>query len=134
MSESKSDDGVNETRRTADQPVPDTRAPEAGSKPAAGVVSPAEKSEPEGVPVQEHRHHPDPNAPLQEVTKPGETSLPEDESGGIPLSSRQDLPDLGTDEARLRAQVRYSEPPEDAGEGTSEQGNDPNELPREDDR
>lgn len=134
-SNSQPDDneGIGETRRTADQPVPNTRAPEAGSPPAAGRISPAEKSEPAGVPVQEHRHNADPNAPQSEVVEPGSTQTPESETGGIPLNSLQDAPDLGTDEARKRAQTPSVSPPADAGSGSSVQANDPNELPAEKD-
>jgi len=123
-------EGLGETKRSADQPVPDTRAPEAGSPPDAGRVSPAEKSEPAGVPIEEQRHNPDPNAPQTRVTPPGSDQLPESATGGVPLSSLRQGPDLGTDAARERAQIRYPSVPDDAGQGTSEQRNDPNELPR----
>lgn len=129
--EEKDAEGLGETRRSADQPIPNTQAPEAGSAPAAGRVSPAEKSEPAGVPVQEHRHNPDPNAPQTQVVPPGTTEVPESQTGGVPLSSLDQGPDLGTDEARERAQIHYPSAPPDAGAGISIQDNDPNELPRE---
>ncbi len=114
----------------AERPDPNTRAPEAGSPPAAGRISPAEKAEPSGVPVQEQRHNADPNAPQRHVVPPGETDR-SDAVGGIPVSSTLPLPDLGTEEARREAQVPKIPPPEDAGAGTSIQENDPNvEHPR----
>jgi hypothetical protein len=131
--ESRSREGIGETGRPADGPVPNTRAPEAGSPPAAGRVSPAEKSEPAGVPSEEQRHNPDPNAPQNDVRPPGASGIPESETGGVPLSSLRQEPELGTDEARARAQIRYSPPPEDAADGVSIQDNDPDELPRLDD-
>ena len=131
MSDPDANEGLGETRRSADQPVPNTQAPEAGSTPAAGKVSPAEKSEPAGVPLQEHRHNADPNAPQTEVSPPGSTQTPESETGGVPLSSLDSAPDLGTDEARERAQVRTPQGSPSAGEGTSRQTNDPNVLPKE---
>ncbi|MEO5931722.1 MAG: hypothetical protein ABIR47_17440 [Candidatus Kapaibacterium sp.] len=114
-----------------DKPDPGTRAPAAGTPPAAGQISPAEKAEPAGVPVEEQRHNADPNAPQTTVVPPGETELPESLTGGVAASSLQDAPDLGTDEARIRAQVPYGTPPPDAGEGSSSQENDPNILPKE---
>lgn len=124
MSENDSNEGIGETRRSSEQPVPGTRAPEAGSTPVAGKVSPAEKSEPAGVPIQEQRHNSDPNAPQNEVVPPGETQTPESLTGGVPLSSIQDLPDLGTDEARERAQIRNTPPSPTAGEGSARQDNE----------
>jgi hypothetical protein len=112
MSTSDPNEGVGESRRSSEQPIPNTRAPEAGSPPVAGRISPAEKSEPAGVPIEEQRHNADPNAPQNEVVPPGSTQTPESVTGGIPLSSIQDAPDLGTDAARERAQVRNSPPPE----------------------
>ena len=132
--ETGSREGIGETRRSADQPVPETRAPEAGSPPAAGRVSPAEKSEPAGVPEQEHRHNPDPNAPQREVIAPGTPRLPESATGGIPLSSLPQEPELGTDEARRRAQIPLPPVPGEAADGVSIQDNDPGEFsPPEDD-
>lgn len=129
----EANEGLGETRRSADQPVPNTRAPEAGSPPVAGKVSPAEKSEPAGVPIEEQRHNADPNAPQTQVSPPGSTQTPETETGGVPLSSLDSAPDLGTDEARERAQIRHSPSTPTAGEGTSRQTNNPNVLPRESD-
>lgn len=129
-SESQDKEGVNETRPSAEQPVPNTRAPEAGSTPAAGHVSPAEKSEPSGAIGQEQRHNADPNAPQTEVVPPGETQSPTSETGGVPLSSQRTSRPLGTDEARNAAQVPNTAVPPDAGEGFSEQKNDPNESTR----
>lgn len=131
--EETSREGVGETSRSADGPVPATRSPEAGSPPAAGRISPAEKSEPAGVPPQEQRHNPDPNAPQSRVVPPGTTELPEDATGGVPLSSLRWEPELGTDQARERAQIPLSPVPDDAAGGVSIQANDPEELPRLDD-
>jgi hypothetical protein len=115
MSDSDSNEGIGETRRSSEQPVPNTRAPEAGSPPIAGKVSPAEKSEPAGVPIEEQRHNADPNAPQTRVVPPGSTQTPETETGGVPLSSLQDAPDLGTDAARERVQVKNIPPPSGGG-------------------
>ncbi len=128
--EERSSEGMGEVSRSADGPVPATRAPEAGSPPAAGRISPAEKSEPAGVPRQEQRHNPDPNAPQSGVVPPGTTELPEDATGGVPLSSLRQEPELGTDEARQRAQIPLSPVPDSAAGGISVQDNDPEELPR----
>jgi hypothetical protein len=121
------DNGLGETRRTADQPVPATQARRAGEEPVAGKVSPAEKSEPSGVPAEEQRHNADPNAPGTTVVPPGETERPESETGGVPATSIDSAPPLGSDEARLRAQISQTPAPEDAGEGSSRQENEPNE-------
>ena len=121
------DNGLGETRRTSEQPVPATQARRAGEEPVAGKVSPAEKSEPSGVPVEEQRHNADPNAPGTMVVPPGETERPESETGGVPVTSIAEAPPLGSEQARLRAQVSQIPPPEDAGAGSSRQENEPNE-------
>ena len=123
----ENDNGIGETRRTADQPIPDTQARRAGEEPVAGKVSPAGKSEPSGVPAEEQRHNADPNAPGTMVVPPGETEQPESTTGGIPATSLSTAPPLGSDEARRRAQVAMTMPPEDAGSGSSHQDNEPNE-------
>lgn len=128
--EEGSREAVEETSRSADMPVPATRAPEAGSPPAAGRISPAEKSEPAGATPQEQRHNPDPNAPQSQVVPPGTKELPEDATGGVPLSSLRWEPELGTEEARKRAQIPLSPVPDDAAGGVSIQDNAPEELPR----
>lgn len=123
----ENDNGLGETRRTADQPVPATQARRAGEEPVAGKVSPAEKSEPSGVPAEEQLHNADPNAPGTMVVAPGETEQPESTTGGIPATSLSTAPPLGSDAARRRAQVSMTTPPEDAGRGSSHQDNEPNE-------
>ncbi|MDB5033730.1 MAG: hypothetical protein JWQ98_971 [Chlorobi bacterium] len=125
------DETMGETGAPGDKPDPGTRAPAAGTQPAAGHISPAEKAEPAGVPAEEQRHNADPNAPQTTVVPPGETEVSELLTGGVAASSLQDAPDLGTDEARLRAQVPYGTPPPDAGAGSSSQENDPNVLSKE---
>jgi hypothetical protein len=83
-SENRNQSGPSPERK----PTPSTRAPEAGSPPAAGRISPAEKAEaPMGVPVEEQRHNADPNAPQTQVVPPGTTQHPENETGGVPASS-----------------------------------------------
>lgn len=121
------ENGIGETRRTADQPIPATQARRAGEQPVAGKVSPAEKSEPSGVPLEEQRHNADPNAPGTQVVPPGETEQPGSETGGVPATSLSTAPALGSDAARLRAQVSQIPPPEDAAQGSSHQDNEPNE-------
>lgn len=127
--ESRSEAGAHDGEspiRSAEMEIPGTRARAAGAPPAAGKISPAEKSEPDGVPRQAQRHAPDPNAPLRRVTEPGKEPLPESGTGGIPLTSLVEGPDLGTEEARRRAQIVSTPPPADAGLGSSELKNDPN--------
>ena len=116
-----------DSRRTSEQPLPNTQAPRAGEPPAAGRVSPAEKSEPSGVPVEEQLHNADPNAPQTSVTPPGSTEHSPQEHGGLPASALRQGPEDGTDEARVAAQVPNIPPPPDAGEGSIEQNNEPNE-------
>jgi hypothetical protein len=123
--QSTPDDTGGERKAQVDPTVPDTRAPEPGTAPAAGRISPAEKAEPSGVPVQEHQHNADPNAPQTEVVPPGETQTSEKETGGIAASSLDQSPEVGSDKARRDEQVPNSPPPPDAGEGTSSQSNDP---------
>jgi hypothetical protein len=101
------------TTRSADESVPNTRAPRSGEPPAAGRISPAEKSEPTGVPIEEQEHNADPNAPQTQVSAPGATQHPPGESP-VPASSLRQGPDDGTDEARRRAQVTNARPPEDS--------------------
>jgi hypothetical protein len=113
--------------RTSDQPIPRTQAPRAGEEPAAGNVSPAEKSEPSGVPAQAQRHNADANAPQTQVSRPGETQFTPDETGGVPASSLRQGPDDGTDEARRAAQVPAIPPPPEAAEGAPRQTNEPTE-------
>jgi|GEM_PF-778673 len=100
----------------AGQDLPDTQAPRAGSSPAAGKISPAEKAEPSGVPVEEQRHNADPNAPQSRVTPPGETEMPESQTGGIPATSLRQKPELGSEQAREEAQQRAIPPPSGAGD------------------
>ena len=119
------DEPGNTDHAQEDPTVTDTRAPKPGTPPAAGTVSPAEKAEPSGVPVQEQRHNADPNAPQTEAVPPGTTQTPETATGGIPATSLAQEPEVGTDEARRREQIPNPPPPPDAGEGTSRQGNDP---------
>jgi hypothetical protein len=113
--------------RSSDQPLPRTQAPRSGEPQAAGRVSPAEKSEPSGVPVEEQHHNADPNAPQTQVSPPGESQVTPEETGGVPASSLRQGPDDGTDEARRAAQVKVVPPPPDAGEGSVRQTNEPNE-------
>jgi hypothetical protein len=119
------DEETSERHAQEDPTVPDTRAPKAGTPPVAGTVSPAEKAEPSGVPVQEQQHNADPNAPQREVVPPGRTETPESATGGIPATSLAQEPEVGSDEARRREQIPNTPPPPDAGEGTSRQGNEP---------
>lgn len=119
--------------RTADQPLPNTQAPRAGERPDAGLVLPAEKSEPSGVPVNEQRHNADPNAPQSQVVPPGQTQQPPGDGDGVPASSRRQGPDDGAPGTREAAQVPNHPPPAGAGEGDVRQTNDPNEShPRQD--
>jgi hypothetical protein len=104
-----------EERMQIDPTVPNTRAPESGSPPAAGKISPAEKFEPSGVPVQAQQHNADPNAPQSQVVEPGETQTPESLTGGVPASSLERKPDIGSERSRAGAQVPNIPPP-DAGE------------------
>jgi hypothetical protein len=129
MANTTNDDreGIGETRRSSEQPVPNTRAPESGSPPAAGKVSPAEKSEPSGVPIEEQLHNADPNAPQHLVVAPGETEHDVERDGGVSATSRRDGPDIGSPEERRNAQIPNIPPPDDAGEGYSSNQNDPNE-------
>ena len=114
-------DENHDSRRSADQPIPNTQAPRAGEPPAAGRISPAEKSEPSGETPQEQLHNADPNAPQTQVMPPGETQFPQEVTGGVPASSLRQGPEDGTDEARRAAQVPRIPPPADAGEGDVEQ-------------
>ena len=113
--------------RTADQPIPNTQAPRAGERPDAGLVTPAEKSEPSGVPVQEQRHNADPNAPQTQVSPPGQTQFPPGSNGGVPASSLRQDPEDGTEGVRESAQTPNAAVPDDAGDGEVRQDNDPNE-------
>lgn len=126
MSEQPSDDNQAHGR-TSSQPLPNTQAPRAGEPQAAGKVSPAEKSEPAGVPAEEQLHNSDPNAPQTRVTPPGGTQHPSDDTDGVPASSLRQEPEDGTDEARRRAQIPNVPPPPDAAEGSPRQANEPNE-------
>lgn len=126
MSDLNESDNPAEAPKTSDQPTPSTQAPRAGERPDAGLISPAEKLEPSGVPVNEQNHNADPNAPQTLVTPPGETENPPGSHRGVPASSLRQGPDDGTDEARLGAQIRNVPPPPDAGQGAVRQRNEPN--------
>jgi hypothetical protein len=108
-----SDQEQQDPKRTADQPLPNTQAPRAGAQSAAGALSPAEKSEPSGVPAEEQFHNADPNAPQTQVSPPGATQFPPEETGGVPATSLRQGPEDGTDEAREAAQIRNIPPPGD---------------------
>ena len=108
---------------------PGTRAPRPGTPSAAGRLSPAEKDEPAGVPLQEQHHNAEPNAPQHEVVPPGEAETPETDDV-VPATSQRTRPDLGTDRARRIAQVPNFAVPDDAAAGYSRQDNEPNRSDR----